>query len=123
GLAPEDVHFSRRRLQESTGMSMTQVGIHLERLVSHEFLAAHRGGIGVQHRYTLLQPVSRPFALKLLDVESAGTQRTQRGPNGPHAVGSKSLNGNENLATQRPNGEHCSREPVEIRRTVHVVRA
>ena len=41
-VAPADIRFSRRNLREETGMSDTQLKLHLSRLVELEYLLAHR---------------------------------------------------------------------------------
>ena len=104
-----DVRFSRRDVREATGLGMTQVGVHMERLVRLELLSVFRGMEGSHHRYGLAQPLERPQALALVDIATTPTPRTHRGPNGVGAVGSKPLNGNGNSGTHRGVGELCSR--------------
>ena len=64
--------FSRRALCEATGWSLTQVRLHLERLVEHEYLALRHGKHGSQFLYELLinADASETKAhIQLIDVE------------------------------------------------------
>jgi DNA primase catalytic core len=49
-----DLRFTRRELRERAGLSNTQIGVHLTRLVELEYVIAHRGGRGTSFVYELL---------------------------------------------------------------------
>jgi len=105
-----DFRFSRKPLREATGLSDTQLRLHLERLVEMEYLLVHRGQRGQSYEYELLYDGAgkndRVFVPGLIDLntlkavidaamtassrgeagEFAGSTRPQRGAN---AVGSR----------------------------------
>jgi hypothetical protein len=65
--------FSRRELRDLCGWSLTQVRVHLERLVELESLAVRHGRLGSQFVYEVLFDLDAPEALAhvgLLAVES-----------------------------------------------------
>jgi DNA primase catalytic core len=103
--------FSRKELREACGWSLTQVRVHLDRLVELEYLAIRHGRLGSQFVYELLLDLDAPEAVAhvgLIDVEKlrhgynnnlagdvanlAGFSRGVAGQNG-HLAG-----GGENLA-------------------------
>jgi hypothetical protein len=49
-----EVRLTRREIREATGWTMTQVGVHLGRLVELEYLIQHQGGRGQQCVYELM---------------------------------------------------------------------
>lgn len=49
-----EIRFGRRELRERSGLSHTQLGVHLTRLVELEYLIAHRGGRGLSFVYELV---------------------------------------------------------------------
>jgi DNA primase catalytic core len=53
-LKRNKVYFTRRDVQEHTGWGMTQIGVHLRRLETMEYLLRHRGKKGQQMVYELL---------------------------------------------------------------------
>jgi DNA primase len=53
-LPQAEVRFTRKALRELTGWGDTQLRVHLERLVSLEYLLAHRDGAGGRFAYELL---------------------------------------------------------------------
>jgi len=64
--------FSRRALCGASGWSLSQVRIHLERLVEHEYLAVRHGRVGSQFLYELLIDPNSPetaIHIRLIDVE------------------------------------------------------
>jgi hypothetical protein len=64
--------FSRRELRNACGWSLTQVRVHLERLVELECLAIRHGRLGSQFVYELLLDLEAPEALAhvgLIDVK------------------------------------------------------
>lgn len=68
-----DLRFTRREICEAIGWSLTQVKIHLDRLVEHEVVLVHRGGRGQSFVYELLwedgSANERPFLGALIDTE------------------------------------------------------
>jgi DNA primase len=63
--------FSRKELRDLCGWSLTQVRVHLERLVELEYLAVRHGRLGSQFVYEVLFDLDTPEALAhvgLLDV-------------------------------------------------------
>ncbi len=98
-----DVLFSRRELRECIGWGDTQLRVHLERLVSLEYLITHRGSVGQTFVYELVydgagKDGSR-FLPGLLDVErlrtanlagvNANLAGASRAESGPFAAGSR----------------------------------
>ncbi|MET3139514.1 DNA primase [Undibacterium sp. GrIS 1.2] len=53
-LARADLRFSRKAARDATGLSDTQLRLHLERLVQMEYLLVHRGQRGQSFEYELL---------------------------------------------------------------------
>jgi len=94
--------FSRRAVREYTGLSDTQLRVHLDRLVQLEYLLVHRGMRGQSFVYELLfdgQATSEaPHLSGLIDVTTMASSRgsdphlagSTRGHSGPNAVGSRS---------------------------------
>ena len=66
-------HFSRRQVREHTGWGMTQLRMHLDRLVEMEYVITHRGGRGQTFVYE--------YAANLAgqDGRLAGSKRPQSG--------------------------------------------
>jgi hypothetical protein len=65
--------FSRRELREACGWSLTQVSVHLERLVALEYVALRHGRMGSQFVYELLIDPETPEPVAhigLIEVES-----------------------------------------------------
>jgi len=63
--------FSRRELRDLCGWSLTQVRVHLERLVELEYLAVRHGRLGSQFVYEVLFDLDAPESVAhvgLLDV-------------------------------------------------------
>jgi DNA primase catalytic core len=91
--------FSRKELREACGWSLTQVRVHLDRLVELEYLAIRHGCLGSQFVYELLLDLDVPEAVAhvgLIDVEQlrhgynsnlAGFSRGVAGQNGHLAGG------------------------------------
>ncbi len=62
--------FSRREIKELSGWSLTQVRVHLARLIELEFIAARSGRFGSAFHYELLIDADGPAAhIGLIDVE------------------------------------------------------
>jgi hypothetical protein len=74
GIARRDLRFSRRAVRERVGWSLTQVRVHLERLVALEYLLLHRGGRGQSFVYELAwsRASEPPAVLGLADAASLG---------------------------------------------------
>ena len=68
--------FSRKELREASGWSLTQVSVHLERLVALEYLALRHGRLGSAFVYEILFDLDAPEAVAqigLIDVKSLRT--------------------------------------------------
>jgi DNA primase len=106
--------FSRREVREYTGLSDTQLRVHLDRLVSLEYLLVHRGMRGQSFVYELLfdgpAASEAPHLSGLIDVTTMASSRGStlkfagptRGDRGPDAVGSRSMESSsksENIGT------------------------
>ncbi len=67
-----DYRLSRRQICEYTGWSLTQVRLHLDRLVEHEYVLVHRGSRGLSFVYELLYngegKKGEPFLMGLIDI-------------------------------------------------------
>jgi DNA primase len=72
GIEREAYRFSRAEARRCTGWSLTQVRVHLDRLVEMEYALIHHGGRGSSFVYELLYAgqgqTGEPFLLGLLDV-------------------------------------------------------
>jgi DNA primase catalytic core len=100
-LPRAEYRFSRREVREYTGLSDTQLRVHLERLVSLEYLLVHRGMRGQSFVYELLfdgpAASEAPHLSGLIDVATMASSRgsvptlagSTRGGHGPNAVGSR----------------------------------
>ncbi len=73
GIERSDFRFSRRDVRDFTGWGDTQVRVHLDRLVSLEYVLSLRGGRGQTFVYELLYDGQgkdgTPFLIGLADVE------------------------------------------------------
>jgi hypothetical protein len=68
--------FTRKELREACGWSLTQVRVHLERLVELEYLAIRHGRLGSQFVYEILFDLDAPEQVAhvgLIDMESLRT--------------------------------------------------
>jgi hypothetical protein len=98
------VRFTRRALREHTGLSDTQLRVHVDRLVALDYLVPHTGRNGQRFVYELAfdGDVTRdaPQAIGLVAVERLGD----------HGMAAKNLAGvNEHLAGRlRPAGGHLA---------------
>jgi DNA primase len=67
-----DYRVSRRQICEYTGWSLTQVRLHLDRLVEHEYVLVHRGSRGLSFVYELLYngegKKGEPFLMGLINI-------------------------------------------------------
>ncbi len=79
GLERSDVRFSRRDVRLATGWTDFQVRIHLDRLVSLEYVLVHRGARGQSFVYELLYDgqgkEGEPFVIGLADVDAIAKAR------------------------------------------------
>jgi hypothetical protein len=72
--------FSRRELREACGWSLTQVRVHLERLVDLEYLAIRHGRLGSQFVYELLQDLDAPETIAHIGlIDAAKLKHTYKG--------------------------------------------
>ncbi|MBP8266038.1 MAG: toprim domain-containing protein [Zoogloea sp.] len=75
GGARNSAAFSRKELRDLCGWSLTQVIVHLERLVALEYVALRHGRLGSQFIYEALFDLDAPEALAhigLIDVAKLG---------------------------------------------------
>jgi len=96
-----DYRFSRRSICQYAGSSLTQVRVHLERLIEHEYIVIHKGNRGQSFVYELIYngeaETKDSFLTGLIDVnklknkkydgkvaakseELAGSKRPLNGP-------------------------------------------
>jgi DNA primase catalytic core len=72
GVEQADSRFYRRQICEYTGWGLTQVRLHLDRLVEYEYVLIHRGSRGLSFVYELLYngegKDGGPFLMGLIDV-------------------------------------------------------
>jgi len=102
GMPRAAYRFSRRQLREYTGLSDTQLRVHLERLTQLEYVLVHRGMRGQSFVYELLfdgpAASEAPHLSGLIDVTTMERSRgsdphlagSTRGHRGPKAAGSRS---------------------------------
>ena len=104
-----DYRFSRKDARDYTGMSDTQLRLHLERLLHLEYLLAHRGCRGQSFVYELLFDGSgdhaQPHLNGLIDAaaltENAPTTESSRGETHAFAGSARGENG-VNAGNARP---------------------
>ena len=97
-LPRADIRFSRRDVREASGMSDTQLRVHLERLVQLEYLLTHRGTRGQSFEYELLydgdgQQAAHLSGLLEIGPESATTKPSSRGESPENAGPTRVQNG------------------------------
>jgi hypothetical protein len=99
-VEPKSYRFTRRQVREHTGWSMTQLRVHVERLVDMEYLITHRGGRGQTFVYELLYDgegqQGEPFVLGLINVDKL--KEKAKG----HDYDSNLAGSDANLAGQEP---------------------
>ena len=82
--------FSRRELREKCGWSLTQVRVHLARLLDLELVAARPGRFGHSFSYELLADEEQPGGVPLLDANALHAYTAQlTGAKGQLAGGGK----------------------------------
>jgi hypothetical protein len=94
GSSQADFRFTRKQVREGLGCRDTQLRIHLDRLVSLEYVLAHRGRQGLGYTYELVfqgeDPNGRARLLGLIDpscLASTPTMTTSRGQHADFAGG------------------------------------
>jgi DNA primase catalytic core len=114
--------FSRRCLREYTGLSDTQLRVHLERLTQLEYLLVHRGMRGQSFVYELLfdgpAASEAPHLSGLIDVTTMARSRgsgprfagSTRGERGANAVGSRAAEIPANPANPSVPAEAAAKE-------------
>lgn len=79
GLRQNEIRFTRRDIREATGLSNSQVSIHLDRLVELEYVYAHHGKNGQRYVYELVfdgeLTSEQPQLIGLIDVEQLKKER------------------------------------------------
>jgi DNA primase catalytic core len=131
GVDRADFRFSRREVRERTGLSNTQLKVHLGRLVEMEFLAVHRGRQGQGFVYELayagegrdggaflpglLDPDALGAATRTTET-SRGSEPTSRGADGDFAgvgrppVGTRSAGGRGDVSTSNAQQNSSNRD-------------
>ena len=115
-LPRADIRFSRKDVRDASGMSDTQLRVHLERLVQLEYLLTHRGTRGQSFEYELLYDGDGQQAAHLsglLDIgtdtqspESATTNPSSRGEEPDNAGPTRVQNGPN--AGSSPDGKQAT---------------
>jgi hypothetical protein len=90
-LPRADIRFSRKDVRDASGMSDTQLRVHLERLVQLEYLLTHRGTRGQSFEYELLYDGDGQQAAHLSGLLEIGTdtQGPEFAPTNPSSRGEK----------------------------------
>ena len=103
GISQADFKFTRKQVREGLGWGDTQLRIHLDRLVSLEYVLAHRGRQGLGYAYELVfqgeDPNGRARLLGLIEpfcLHSTSMTSTSRGRQADFAG---SLRGNGGLVS------------------------
>jgi DNA primase len=123
-LERSEVRFTRRELRECSGLSNTQLGVHLDRLLAMEYLIAHRGGRGQSYVYELLfdgdATTSTPHLPGLIDVaelpKASATTASSRGGEGQFTGALRPQNGAKPAGlrpaskARNPNADAASRD-------------
>ena len=117
---PRAAHrFSRREVREYTGLSDTQLRVHLDRLTELEYLLVHRGMRGQSFVYELLfdgaVASEAPHLSGLIDAATIASSRGEaplfapstRGQNGPNAGTSRSPE-----SSAKPTNPAASDDPI-----------
>jgi hypothetical protein len=92
GIARAAVHFTRRHVRGVLGLSDTQLRVHLERLVTLDYVALHGGKPGQRFAYSLLfdgdsgSDAPQTMGLSEAGQTSRGEMPTSRGET-PHLAG------------------------------------
>jgi len=104
--------FSRRELHEAVGWSLTQLRLHLGRLVAHEYVVVHRAARGQRFLYELCASSPRPELAGLIDAAGLSDTTTtgnltggDGGVTAPTPSGSSPRNDRQNTRSWRGDGE------------------
>ena len=93
GIEQKDFRLSRRQVRQCCGWSETQVRVHMQRLVTMEYLLTHRGGRGQSFEYELLYSgegqQGDAFLMGLLDVAQLKQQNQKAAKNKPMTTTSR----------------------------------
>ena len=121
-LKRTELRFSRKAVRDATGLSDTQMRLHLQRLVELEYLLVHRGMRGQSFEYELLYDGAdideRAFVPGLIDVDAlkaaadAGTTESSRGQGTQFAGSSRPQRGVNAVGSRI---EESSTEPASMR--------
>lgn len=87
--------FSRKELREACGWSLTQISVHLERLVALEYLAIRHGRLGSAFVYEILFDLDAPETLAHIRLIGVEQLREQHDCNNKVAGGAATLSGFE----------------------------
>jgi DNA primase len=84
-LPRADIRFSRKDVRNASGMSDTQLRVHLERLVQLEYLLTHRGTRGQSFEYELLydgdgQQAAHLSGLLEMSADTQGAESASTNP-------------------------------------------
>ena len=124
-----EYRFSRREVRDYTGLSDTQLRVHLDRLVALEYLLVHRGMRGQSFVYELLfdgpDQTEAPHLSGLIDVPTMASSRgsevevagSTRGDRAPNAGASRRLQSSAKPANAAP-----SDHPLQNSREQHLLR-
>ena len=111
-----DIHFSRKEVRDATGLSDTQLRVHLDRLTDLEYLLTHRGSRGQSFEYELLYDGRCDFKPHLSGLIDTTTMQSSRGSGGssrgsdPQFAGSTRPQNAPKTAPSRENESAC--EPI-----------
>jgi DNA primase len=122
GIVHAGVRFSRREVRGHLGLSDTQLRVHLDRLVTLDYIAAHVGKQGQQYAYSLrFDGDASADAPQLMGLSegaastSRGETPTSRGSEAHFAGGSRALRGGVAARSRGPetgpkasNGAACA---------------
>jgi len=131
-LVRSDLRFTRRELRECAGLSNTQLGVHLERLLAMEYLIAHRGGRGQRYVYELVfdgdTAATVPHLPGLIDVaelsSASTTTASSRGSEGGLSGSLRSQNGAKTAGLRtvssavKANAGHVSSDSADAREEI-----
>ena len=123
-----EVRFTRKDVRDATGWGDTQLRVHLERLVSLEYLLTHREGAGGRFTYELVFDGDVSTAVHLsglidaADIEAVPTMAKSRGQHpevagwlrgdsGPVAAPSRPSSSADKPALARVPGDEADDEP------------
>jgi len=111
----QDLRFSRRDVREHTRWSLTQLRLHIDRLVEMEYLLVHRGGRGQSFVYELLYDgppeATTPHLSGLIDVAALGAHAARAA----HAY-DPNLAGSESQLAGSKRGQNAPKTGAKPRR-------